>query len=334
MLSIRTLFNCFRTSKAAQPEENPNLAFVDRIVNGPFSVLRHRMSRLQKVSQVLLDAAVLAAVAWGAFSLMAHHYALDASISHLQMPQSVYGALDAVSPPQASSSGVGGIAEVESPLEGLTSSVGEAARLLGTVLTILMGIMGVYMVLVNGNFAGLIGAIVVGATLNGVLPAVLGGSDSTGHSRQVIERSGAVDELRTAVNDGNFSKIRTLIENASISSEDRMLVFAQLDLAARNTGTLAQKAAAGALRKAERLPVGDGQWAYAMEIAADGHVQTKAGAAYMLDTLETARAWHNASVFARSVVLAMTVACLVASALWIILRRRVARISDMLELLA
>lgn len=331
MRSVRTLFNSFRTSKAAQPEENQNLAFVERIVNGPFSELRHRLSRFQKLSLGLLVSAVSAAVAWGAFSLMAHHYVLDASISQLQIPQSVYGVLDAVSPGQPEVTWKGSLAEVQSPFEGMSSTMLEMVRWLGIALPIMMGFMGVYMVMAHGSFTGLIGAIVMGAALN-VLPALLGESANPGHSPQNISRK--VDDLRAAVKDGKFSEIRTMMETPGISPDDRLLVLAQLDLAFRNTGTLAQKAAAGSLRKVERLPMGDGQWAYAMEMAADGHVATKAGTTYIRETQESRRAWLNASHIARSATLAMVFACLVVGALWSILRRRVARISGMLELLA
>lgn len=136
--------------------------------------------------------------------------------------------------------------------------------------------------------------------------------------------------LQYAVMKGDYAKVVSLIEHAPLQSKDRQFLTAQLDLWRGNTGTDAQKAVADGLRRGESLTRADGQWIYAMEMAADARYETPQAESYKAEALQTGQAWRKAASFAQYAFLAIVLISMPISGITIFLRRRIERITHLL----
>lgn len=136
--------------------------------------------------------------------------------------------------------------------------------------------------------------------------------------------------LHFAVRDRDYAKVAMLIEHAPLESKDREFLTAQLDLWRGNRGTEAQKAVADGLRRGETLTHADGQWIYAMEMAADARVETTEAESYKADAVRAGQAWRKAASFAQYAFLAIVLISMPISGITIFLRRRIERIMHLL----
>lgn len=137
--------------------------------------------------------------------------------------------------------------------------------------------------------------------------------------------------LHFAVRARDYAKVADLIEHASLEQKDREFLTAQLDLWRGNTGTDAQKAVADGLRREKSLTRADGQWIYAMEMAADARYETPEAVSYKADAVRAGQAWRKAASFAQYVFLAIVLISMPISGITIFLRRRIERITHLLE---
>ena len=140
--------------------------------------------------------------------------------------------------------------------------------------------------------------------------------------------------LHYAVMDNRYQTVASLLDAAQLPADERRYVIAQLDLVRGNTGTLAQKMVVADLRKGNRLTAAEGQWIYAMEMAAYGHVETEAAVDYKDATLRAGQAWSSVAAISTDVGVGISLVTILCSTLSFILRRRIERIDAMLKLLA
>lgn len=139
--------------------------------------------------------------------------------------------------------------------------------------------------------------------------------------------------LHFAVQDKKYHTVASLLDAAQLPADERHYVIAQLELVSGNTGTLAQKTVVADLRNGRRLTAAEGQWIYAMEMAADGHVEIKAAVDYRDATLRAGQTWNSVAAITADVGGVISLITIFCSTLSFILRRRIERIDAMVELL-
>lgn len=315
MASFKERLKALFGATAEKPQLKSELTLVDGIVRGPLNVLRTRESKIFKASMALLAANLLAVLLMGGFTLVAHHYKLDTAIAHLEIPANVYKVIDA-GPASGSN---------DSPFESIAFSFGGVLHLIGPLLTAAMFLFGLLQLVFSGNALPLVGALAFGLSTNFVLPALIGSEDSGLGSSHV---------LRAAVKNDDHGRVRSLVTDAKISLAERQYVLAQLELIAGATGTESQKAVAAEVRGGKALTTPGGQWMYAIEVAADGHAESREAIQYRAAILKANEVWSARVSIMNGVILPVSLATIAFSALSFYMRRRIERISSMLELLA
>lgn len=323
MASFKARFKAFFVAGTDKPQAEGELSFVESVTQGPLSVLRHRQNWFHKASLGFLGANVLALVLWGVFSLVAHQYRLDAGIDEMQVPASVYQAVDAATSKAPSGDA---LSELSQPLglktlaSFLMSLVPLTAGVVFVAAFVRMFISGEVMTAISGVLGGIM-ILSVPAVLTMV---GLYAPDSTSGSQ----------EFHQAVQKNKHMHVRAYLRDVQLPERERNFVDAQIELIDNKVGTPAQKAVADEIRKGERLTAFSGQWAFALETAAGGPVESPPAVSYMTASKQSEQAWREAGIVARNVVMACALASFIASTFGYILRRRIERISGMLELLA
>ncbi|HCF3826985.1 TPA: hypothetical protein NID16_005263 [Pseudomonas aeruginosa] len=315
MASFKERLKVLFGATAEEPQLKSELTLVDGIVQGPLNVLRTRESKIFKASMALLAANLLAVLLMGGFTLLAHHYKLDTAIAHLEIPANVYQVIDAG--PAAGSN--------DNPFESVASAAGGVLHVIGNLLMGAMFLFGLLQLVFSGNVLPLVGALIFGLGTHFVLPVLIESGDSEFASSHV---------LRAAVKDDAFAKVRSLVSDAKISLQERQYVLAQLDLVAGAKGTESQKAVAEQVRGGKALTTPSGQWMYAIEVAADGRAESREATQYRSAILKANEVWSARASIMNNVVLPISLATIVFSTLSFYMRRRIERISNMLELLA
>ncbi|MCG8910931.1 hypothetical protein [Pseudomonas sp. DP-17] len=323
MVSFKARFKALFGAERHKPQVEGELSFVESVTQGPLSLLRDRQNWFHKASLGFFGANVLALVLWGVFSLVAHQYRLDAGIDEMQVPASVFQAVDAATSKAPSGDP---LSEFAKPL-GLKTLPSFLISLLPLMAGVVFVAAFVRMFIsgeVTTAISGVLGGIMILSVPAVMTMAGLYAPDSTSDSL----------EFRQALQKNKHMHVRAYLRDIQLPEKERNFVDAQIELFDNKVGTPAQKAVAQDIRKGERLTDFSGQWAFALETAAGGPVESPLAVSYMTASKRSEQVWREAGNVARNVVMACALASFIASTFGYILRRRIERISGMLELLA